>query len=75
MFMMLILRKVIVETSTPDSCLRKGREFAENFMNENVVLVPVVDDDLQVGMPKFLTFMEKMRGVAGTSCHVCKDSF
>lgn len=44
-------------------------------MKENVVLVPVVDDDLQAGMPPFMSFMEKMRGVAGTVCHVCKDFF
>lgn len=44
---------------------RKGRKYAEEFMAENVLLVPV-SEDMAAGMPAFLAFLEKWRGIAGT---------
>ena len=51
-------------------CARKGRKYAEEFMANNVVLVPVMED-MNNGMPAFLQFLEKWRGIPGKVHLIC----
>lgn len=51
----------------PSFSKRKGRRYAEDFMAENVLLVPVADD-LSSGLATILSFLEKWRGVPGRVC-------
>lgn len=44
---------------------RKGRQYAETFMEKNIKLVAVTED-LADGMPAFLKFIEQFRGLPGT---------
>ena len=47
--------------------LRKGRAYAQTFLEENCALVGLAEEDFSTqGLTKFLQFLEPMRGVAGT---------
>ena len=47
--------------------MRKGRVYAQQFLDEHCSMVEASEDDFQThGLNSFLQFLEPMRGVAGT---------